>query len=286
MLRIGARSTGVDVTAQRQIQNAFQRLSESTLKLATLKRINRGSDDPAGLIAAMALHRDLTAVEEAAAAAERTRALVRVADSAMGQAGELLNDIHANVLAAVGDTASPEQKAALQLEVDAALEALDRIGSTTSFAGKKLFDGQPLEFLVGTEPTDLKTLNLPELNSASLGGESGMLSDLRSGGAASLDGGDSELAVEILDAARQEILAARAEAGAFERYAIDSTQEVLSQMSVDLSSALSHIADTDVALESANLVRSGILVDSALLTARLTHGARRMMVDLLSGLSS
>ena len=39
---------GADVAAQRRVANAFQQLSDSSLKLATFKRINRGSDEVMG----------------------------------------------------------------------------------------------------------------------------------------------------------------------------------------------------------------------------------------------
>ena len=72
MLRVGAGLSGIDRAVQHQAENAFNRLTESSLKLATLKRINRGRDDPAGLIAAEQLHRELKAIEEATASTERS----------------------------------------------------------------------------------------------------------------------------------------------------------------------------------------------------------------------
>ena len=85
--------TGVDVTAQKQMRQAFNRLTESSVKLATLKKINKGSDDSAGLIAAEQLTKELRAAEEASRSTERTRSVVHVADSGMSQASKLLNDM-------------------------------------------------------------------------------------------------------------------------------------------------------------------------------------------------
>jgi flagellin len=286
MLSIGAGNTGVDLTAQFQILKAFQQVTDSSIKLATLKRINRGSDDPAGLIAAESMRRDLKSMEKAYQSMERSRAVVHVVDSGLGQASALLNQIRGNVVAASGDSLSAEEKAALQLEVDAALEALDRIGNTTSFAGRKLLDGQSLQFLTGAEPGDLETLELPEVNSGSLGGDIGRLYQLRSGGAASLTGGDLELAAEILDNAQMEIVTARAEAGAFERYAIDASQQVIADTMINVSGAYSQIADTDMALESANLVRSQIMSQASIFTARLNLETRRMTAAIINGIGT
>ena len=121
MLPIGA-GAGNTTRQTQQIQRAFDRLNETSVKLATLKRINKGSDDPAGLIAATELHREITALEEASAATERSRALVHVADSGLGEAGDLLNELEGNIVAAANDTLSSDERAALQIEIDAAVE--------------------------------------------------------------------------------------------------------------------------------------------------------------------
>jgi len=273
--------TGADVSAQKQMSNAFARLNESSVKMATLKRINRASDDPAGLIAVEQLNKELRAAEEASASTERTRSVVHVADSGMSHATELLNDIRGNLVAAASDGTSAAEKDALQLEIDAAIDALDRIGHTTSFGGKELLNGQPLEFLAGTHPSQTATLELPEVNSGALGSEEGGLYQLRSGGSASLDG-DLAAAVAIVDGAHSTLVTGRAEAGAFERYVVDSTQAVLDDATVNLSQSLSQVLDTDLAFESANFVQSKILADTAVMAARFTNSTRQTAAGLLN----
>lgn len=141
MLPIGAGAGSVSRQTQ-QVSRAFDRLADTSVKLATLKRVNQGSDDPAALIAATELNRELTALEEASAATERTRALVHVADSGLGQAGDLLNQIEGNLVTAASDATSSEERAAIQIEIDAAIDALDRIGRQHAFRGKKSFHGR------------------------------------------------------------------------------------------------------------------------------------------------
>ncbi|MDA1052559.1 MAG: flagellin [Planctomycetota bacterium] len=283
MLPIGAGAGSVSRQTQ-QVQRAFDRLSETSIKLATLKRINQGSDDPAGLIAATELNRELTALEEASAATERTRALVHVADSGLGQAGDLLNQIEGNLVVAANGATSPDERAAIQIEIDAAIDALDRIGVNTSFAGKRVFTGESANVLTGPNPDDRASLDIPELTSTALGGESGTLADVRSGGSASVTSGNAESAGAIIDEARQQVLFARAELGAFERTSIDSAQRLFEDTAVNLSASLSRIADADVALESANLVKAVTLADSAVATARLTVATQRATASLFSEL--
>ncbi|MBI2480251.1 MAG: flagellin [Planctomycetia bacterium] len=283
MLSIGAGAGSVSRQSQ-QVSRAFDRLSETSVKLATLKRINRGSDDPAALIAATELNRELTALEEASAATERTRAFIHVADSGLGQAGDLLNQIEGNVVAAANGAISPDERAAMQIEIDAAIEALDRIGANTSFAGKRVFTGESRTVLSGPNPGEKESLDIPELTSAALGGEAGILADVRSGGAASVASGQAESAVAIIREARQQVLSSRTELGAYERNSLDTAQRVYEDTAVNLRSSLSRIADADMAMESANFVKALTLADTAVAAARLTVSTQRASARLFSEL--
>ena len=88
------------------------------------------------------------------------------------------------------------------------------------------------------------------------------MSDLASGGSASLAGGNLARTIDILDRARDQVLFARARAGAFEKFTIDSARTFLDDAAVEIASAISRIGDVDVALASANLVRGQILTAS------------------------
>ena len=280
MLPIGAGAGSVSRQTQ-QVTRAFDRLADTSVRLATLKRINKGSDDPAALIAATELNREITALEEASAATERTRALVHVADSGLGQASDLLNQIEGNLVIAANGTSSPDERAAIQIEIDAAVNALDRIGVSTSFAGKQVFSGEATSVLTGPNPADTAQLDIPELSSVSLGGLSGKIADVRAGGVAS---DNPEAGVAIVSEARQQVLSARAGLGAFERHSIDSVQRLFEDTAVNLNASLSRIADADVAIESANLAKALTLADTAVATARLTVATQRATANLFSDL--
>ena len=283
MLRIGSRFSGVDFAAQTKLFGALNDLAESSNRLATLRRINKGSDDPAGLIALETLRSELVSLDKAVEASERTRALVRVADSGLSQATSLLNDIRGNLVTAASGTTSDAEKAALQLEVDAAIEALDRIGASTSLAGVSALDGSSLTVLVGPSPADTTTLELPGIDSSALGDGSGIVADLRSGGSANLVDGDLNRASEIIDAALSQAFDDRARLGAFERNSIDSTQNVLNSTIQNISGAISQIGDADIGRETANQARSLILVESSAAAFRDTVESRRAALALLGG---
>jgi len=258
-------SGGSDLVHQFNVALQYHLLTQSGLVLATMKRINHGADDPAGLVGAEALSAELTALEEASNNAARAADVVHVADSSLDQIGSLLNTIEGDVVAMAGGGLSDEEIAAKQMEIDAALEGINRIGQTTSYGGQKLLDGRTLTFNISPEVGSTVSLSMPNVNTGALGGEAGMLLDLASDGSASSTG-DLEKAQQIVRGARSQVLQARAQAGAFEKYAISTSEQVFDMAQVSLSEAYSQIMDADVAAESSRMVRSQILVQSSLAT--------------------
>jgi flagellin len=274
-MRIGTGLHGVDLTAQHSFLNAMMQLDQSSLRLSTMRRINRGADDPAGLIAVGMLQSNLSAIGAVSSSAARAVGVVHVADSALSSVSGLIRSIRTNVVAAAGGMLSNDQIAAKQLEVDSALAAINRIGQTTSFGGRQLLNGDPLTFNFSLDGTNPSTLALPEVSSASLGGTAGVLNDLASGGSASLTSGNLAKAFEVLDTASLQILSGRAEAGAFERYSIESSQAVMDSMEENLSSALSQIYDTDVALETSRMIQARILAKMSVMVMSATNDRHR-----------
>lgn len=132
--------------------NTFQLLSilnrtaknQSTIitQLSTGRRNNKGADDPAGLIALKSLQAEITAVDAALANNQRTNAVLGVADNALGEIHNLLNEINSLVLASSRDgNLSQAEISANQAQIDLAIESIDRIVRTTKFNGKSLIDG-------------------------------------------------------------------------------------------------------------------------------------------------
>nr|QDY92655.1 flagellin A [uncultured Planctomycetota bacterium] len=111
-------------------------------RMSTGYRINRGADDPAGLIALTSLNAELTAVDAAISNNQRTDAILGVADGALMEVGNLIADIQrlANEAASEGGL-SADELAANQAQIDDALASIDRIVGSTQFNGKKLLDG-------------------------------------------------------------------------------------------------------------------------------------------------
>jgi len=111
-------------------------------RLATGLRINRGKDDPAGLIASESLRKEIRGLSAAIGNTQRAINVISVAESALNEVSSLLLDLKGLVLRIANEGAiSDEEVRANQLEIDAILSSIDRISNTTTFAGKKLLSG-------------------------------------------------------------------------------------------------------------------------------------------------
>ncbi len=128
--------------AQRNLGRNNVALSTSLERLSTGLRINRGGDDPAGLIASENLRAEKTALSAAIANTERAEQVVNIAEGGLQEISSLLNDLEGLVTTTANDAGlSEEEKAANQLQVDSILQTIDRVAGATSFQGDRLLNG-------------------------------------------------------------------------------------------------------------------------------------------------
>lgn len=126
----------------RNLNKASKSLDSALERLSTGSKINRGSDNPAGLIAGESLRLQLTTIEQSIKNSNRASNVLATADGALGEIGGLLNQIRGLVQEGLNSGAlSQDEIEANQLQIDAALSAIDRISQNTTFAGDKLLDG-------------------------------------------------------------------------------------------------------------------------------------------------
>ncbi len=128
-------------------------------RMATGSRINRGADDPAGLVAIALLESELTSVSAGITSNQRTDAMLGVADNALAEVSNLVNDIQRLADESANDAAlTADEVAANQAQIDDALASIDRIVGNTNFNGAKLLDGSlginaTIQAAVGTDLT-------------------------------------------------------------------------------------------------------------------------------------
>lgn len=145
-----------NVPALQAIHQLSRNQSDLTLRLERLStglRINRGADDPAGLIASQSLRSELRGLTGAIENSERAINVIATADAALSEAGALLLEIRGLINRSANEGAlSDTEIQANQLQVDSLLESINRIANTTQFNGKKLLNGQ-LGYTISSQVT-------------------------------------------------------------------------------------------------------------------------------------
>lgn len=111
-------------------------------RLSTGLRINRGKDDPAGLIISERISTELKGINQAIANSERASSVIATTEGSLTEINDLLNSIKAlTVEAANSGAISDEERDANQLQIDSAIQSITRIANTATFGGQKLLDG-------------------------------------------------------------------------------------------------------------------------------------------------
>lgn len=128
--------------AQRVLGQQQKGLVTSLERLSTGLRINRGADDPAGLIASENLRSEKTAISSAIGNSQRAEQVVNVAEGGLQEVNNLLLQLQSLVGSSANDAGvSAEEKDANQLQIDSILQTIDRVANATSFQGIKLLNG-------------------------------------------------------------------------------------------------------------------------------------------------
>lgn len=139
-LTIGTNSTILRLL--NSMSNLEAQRANTMTRIATGKRINRASDDPAGLVALNSLNSELASVNASLDNNSRSQSMLNVVDSTLTEINTLVGDVQDLVLKASGAGVSAAEKAAYQAQIDESVESIDRLVNSASFNGKYLFNGE------------------------------------------------------------------------------------------------------------------------------------------------
>jgi len=252
------------IAAQRNLGAASDRLNQSYQKLASGLRINRASDDAAGLAIAENLKSDSTLASVAIRNANDGISVISIADQALGQIGNILNRLSELAQQSANGVYDVTQRLALQNEFSALTSEIERIAVTTAFNGIDLLsNGQNLVFQVGFDGTSLSQLGyegiqgtLQAIGLADAGSSASIYSVSANTEVEAQSA--SRLALEAIKTALASVGISRGNLGALESR-LSASINNLQVARENFKAAESQIRDLDVAAEAAELTRLNIL---------------------------
>ncbi|MEL6115246.1 flagellin [Photobacterium sp. SP02] len=129
------------MTAQRYLNKASEGLSQSMERLSTGSRINSAKDDAAGLQISNRLIAQTRGLNVAMRNANDGISIAQTAEGAMQESTSILQRMRDLSLQSANGANSDDDRVAIQEEITALQDELNRIAETTSFGGRKLLNG-------------------------------------------------------------------------------------------------------------------------------------------------
>lgn len=129
------------MNAQRQFGINSKSKAKTTEKLASGYRINRSSDDAAGLAISEKMRRQIRGLTQGVQNTQDGVSLCQVADGALNEVSDIINRLEELSVKAANGTNSQEDRSYIQKEVENLLQEVDRISDTTTFNELPLFKG-------------------------------------------------------------------------------------------------------------------------------------------------
>jgi flagellin len=139
-LRINTNTAAM--TALRNLTNVSDNFIRSIERLSSGLRINRGADDPAGLIISENLRAQILGLAQATNNAQDAANLVKTAEGALDEIQNLLRTMRQLAVHAANTGVNDLNAVqADQTQIRSALESINRIAEQTQFGTKRLLDG-------------------------------------------------------------------------------------------------------------------------------------------------
>ncbi|MCP3700141.1 MAG: flagellin [Aliivibrio sp.] len=164
------------MTAQRYLNNATDGVNQSMERLSSGFKINSAKDDAAGLQISNRLTSQSRGLDVAVRNANDGISIAQTAEGAMNESTNILQRMRDLSLQSSNGSNTSADREAIQQEVGALNDELNRIAETTSFGGSRLLNGQfgTKSFQIGADSGEAVMLSLNNMrsDSASMGGTS------------------------------------------------------------------------------------------------------------------
>ncbi|HBH17472.1 MAG TPA: flagellin [Cyanobacteria bacterium UBA9579] len=266
--------------AQRNLSQNTNSLTRSIEKLSSGYRINRASDDAAGLSISEGLRGQIRGNSRAIGNVQDGINMLQIAEGGLSVINENLQRIRELCIQAANDTNGSSERSAILSEVNARIADITRIAKTASFNNISLLDGTTASTLLQIGANSAASTNTIDIAT--------VLSDAQSstiGVTIAITGGTwtSTLIrsyLGVVDAAITTISSRRSSLGAFQNR-LESTLENLTVMNENLQASESRIRDLDIAKESANMVKNQILQQASATVLSQANQIPQLALSLL-----
>ncbi|MFC1585870.1 flagellin [Fibrobacterota bacterium] len=258
------------------LRGTHRDLAKSLERLSTGLRINRASDDAAGLSISESLRTQVRGSHVAVKNANDGMALLRIAEGAANEITSMLQRMRELAIQSSNDTLTSVERGYTNQEVQALMEEIQRISVSTQYNGMTLLDGGPNSFGVSGGSNSVLHIGANNNNGSVEGtidtmklavspltlGAMGLTLQAAGGNVTSVTTQSAAFAaITSIDNALSSVSTMRSDLGAF----MNRLEKAINNLEVqenNMQSAESTIRDADFAFETTGFTRNQILVQS------------------------
>ena len=253
---------------QNSLANAQNNLGKSLEKLSTGLRINRASDDAAGLSVSEQMRTQVRGLDRAKGNAQDGIALLQIAEGAANEISDILQRQRELAVQSANDTLTTTDRSYLDQEFNSLTAEIGRISNSTQYNGQTLIAGGSGSFggagssssvlHIGANAnagTDTITIEIDSLTAGAIGVSSSTTVGVSSQSAA-------VTAITTIDTAITSVNNMRSDVGAYVNR-LEHAINNISNQTYNTQDAESRIRDVDFANETTNFTKNQILSQSA-----------------------
>jgi flagellin len=262
-------------------------MSKSLEKLSTGLRINRASDDAAGLSVSESLRSKIRGLDRAKSNAEDGIALMQIAEGATGEVNNILQRLRELAIQSSTDTMTTTERTYINKEFSSLLSEITRISLSASYNGMTLLDGAAGSFGVSGGAASVLHIGSGSSNqvdriSITVGAMTLGALGLSSVTTAVSTSASALSALSLIDTAVRSVNTVRSDMGAY----VNRLEFAISNLGNQLyntQDAESRIRDVDFAKETTEFTRAQILTQSATSMLAQANQVPQGILSLLKG---
>ena len=265
------------LSAQRTLGINNRDQADSIGKLSSGSRINKASDDAAGLAISEKLKGTIRSLAQAERNANDGVSMIQTAEGGLNEISSILIRLRELAMQAASDTVGDQERTFTDIEYQNLKDEIERISQVTEFNGKKLLNGEgdSYDFQIGINNVDAEDrikYNAADTNAT--------LSNLGISGLDILTKSAAQDSLAIVDNAIGQVSGQRANLGAIQNRLISTVNNLEVSME-NLSAANSRIRDTDYASETARNAKLNILTAAGTAVLAQANASGQLALKLI-----
>lgn len=246
-------------------------VQSSIEKLSSGQRINKASDDAAGLAISEKLRAQIRGLNQANKNTENAVSFIQVTSGYLQETTDILQRIRELAVQSSNGLYSSEDRLQIQVEVSQLVAEVDRIASSAQFNGLNMLTGRYADNEIGEKMTFQVGANVDQSISVNIAsataGALGLKGEDQNGGIGNLvsveDAESSNMTLATIDNALKIVNSQRANLGAIQNR-METAAKGITIAAENLTSAESIIRDEDMASAMVEYTRNQILQNSSI----------------------